>query len=625
MPRPALCWLQAPGLEGLDPQELARAAGLELDRGGVLEAAVVNIPEAQAPADLRLRLLGRPVQWLDLAAEVGGGQPQHRLARAAASLARAAGRASLGTLAPVYTPQANQRVLVAGRGLGALEAARQAALLGHPVLLALPGDDPASPAVGEDPAQVARLAASLPAGIEFSPASRLDNLTGAGGAFQAWLDTPQGQSRQRFGAVLLTPAGGWETEPSPPGLDPSLARPLMDWESQPLSSQPGWRQVAILVGVSRPASAQAFGRALKAALALQGQPRLQVTLLFREALVAVEQGERLYRQARSAGVLMARLAQGDPRVAGEGRTLIWQDQVLGEDLELTPDLVLLSQEISAPWPTFLQNEVLWPPRQRLLPEHARLDGGRTARSGFYILGALRGTAPGGERLAEAAAAAHDLHELLGGGATPLPAVRNLICARCLTCVRVCPHGVPEHQDDHIQPAPAACLACGICAAECPAEAIAPPGWSTAELLEGLKQGLARAPKPALVLFACVQSVMPALASLSRAGRPWPAGLLVQPLNCAGRVGLELILRALSLGAEGVLVAGCHDGMCRSLTGNLRARLATGQAASTLDELGLGADAVGFLHMASNQPQTLARTIEDMYGRLGRPGQAGQGE
>jgi heterodisulfide reductase subunit A len=306
-------------------------------------------------------------------------------------------------------------------------------------------------------------------------------------------------------------------------------------------------------------------------------------------------------------------------VAADGRTLVWQDQVLGEDLELTPDLLLLSEEIAAPWPAFLQNPVLWPNRQQLLPEHARLDGGRTARSGFYVLGALRGTPAGEERLAEAAGAAHDLHELLGGGATPLPAVRDQTCARCLTCVRVCPHGVPRFDVDHIQPAPAACLACGICAAECPAHAIAPPGWSNAEMLEGLKKGLATAPAPALVLMACGQSAMPALAQLSRQGQIWPAGLLVLPLNCAGRVGLELIMRALSLGAAGVLVAGCHDGMCRSLSGNLRARLATGQAARTLTELGLSPEAVSFLHLASNQPQALVSAVESMHQRLGGPG------
>ncbi|MFH1061033.1 MAG: hypothetical protein V1797_20405, partial [Pseudomonadota bacterium] len=92
MPRPVLCWLGGAGLNNLDPAQVARAAGLALDQGGLVEAAVVTAAEAQAPETLKLRLMGKPVQWLDLAAEVGGGDAAHRLARAATAVARAAGR-----------------------------------------------------------------------------------------------------------------------------------------------------------------------------------------------------------------------------------------------------------------------------------------------------------------------------------------------------------------------------------------------------------------------------------------------------------------------------------------------------------------------------------------------------
>jgi len=278
MPRPVLCWLDAPGLQGLEPKSLAGAAGLELDRGGQVEAAVVNIPEVLAPADLRVRLLGLPVQWLDLAAEVGGGDAGHRMARAAVSLARAAGRASLGTLAPVYSPQPDQRVLVAGQGLAALAVARQAALLGHPVLLATPAAQAAAAGADEDPAQVALLAAELPEGIEVAPLSELCDLIGAGGAFQAWIQGPQGKVRRRYGAVVLAPPGHYAMEPPPPGLDASLVRPLSACDPQSLPARDGWRQVAVMVGVGGPAAPEAFSRALVLALALQEQPRVQVTL-----------------------------------------------------------------------------------------------------------------------------------------------------------------------------------------------------------------------------------------------------------------------------------------------------------------------------------------------------------
>jgi heterodisulfide reductase subunit A-like polyferredoxin len=55
-----------------------------------------------------------------------------------------------------------------------------------------------------------------------------------------------------------------------------------------------------------------------------------------------------------------------------------------------------------------------------------------------------------------------------------------MCVGCLTCVRVCPFGVPQISNDHLGVGdvvgaayiePAICHGCGSCASECPAKAI----------------------------------------------------------------------------------------------------------------------------------------------------------
>jgi heterodisulfide reductase subunit A-like polyferredoxin len=46
------------------------------------------------------------------------------------------------------------------------------------------------------------------------------------------------------------------------------------------------------------------------------------------------------------------------------------------------------------------------------------------------------------------------------------------CAACLTCVRVCPYGVPFINEEEVAQIDAAkCQGCGSCAAECPGKAI----------------------------------------------------------------------------------------------------------------------------------------------------------
>jgi F420-non-reducing hydrogenase iron-sulfur subunit len=43
------------------------------------------------------------------------------------------------------------------------------------------------------------------------------------------------------------------------------------------------------------------------------------------------------------------------------------------------------------------------------------------------------------------------------------------------------------------------------------------------------------------------------------------------LPCSGRISVLLILKAFEMGADGVLVSGCHPGDCHYVSGNLQAR------------------------------------------------------
>ncbi|MGD8562239.1 MAG: hydrogenase iron-sulfur subunit [Desulfarculaceae bacterium] len=624
MPEVALIWVDAPGLEGLQPEDLAQAAGLSLDQGGTLEAAVACVSQAAAPPSLRRRLAGKPVKWLDLVAEIGGGDAAHRRGRALLALARSAGQAALGTLPQVYTAKPALNLLVAGAGVAALAVAKEAVALGHPVLLATPFAELDDCGPDEDKELVARLAKELPVGLDTARQSELIYLSGAAGDFLAVLKGPRGEQEFRCGAVALAPPGAYLPQEGQGRLDQEWVQPLSALDPAAVQGQNGqWLYAAVLADLGSPASAPDFDRAVRAALALQQRPRVQAVLIFSEARVASEGGERRFRQARDAGVLCVRPEPGELEIQDGGRRLYWRDRLLDEEIELEPGLLAVADTAAAPRPGFLGNQVLWPSWDWLVPEGPRYSGGRTSRSGLYLLGALRGTPPGLERLSQAAAVAADLHDRLSGslagGPAPLPAVSHDYCASCLTCVRVCPHGAPRFASEHIEAAPAACVACGVCAAECPAEAIAPPGWSNPEMEAGLKRGLEAADGPALVLFACSQSALPALAGLSRQGHQWPAGLLVFPVACAGRVGQQLILKALTLGAGGVLVAGCHEGNCRSVQGNLRARLRTREIRDLLEQIGSNPERVEFLNMASNQPRALARAVDEMTRRIDKNG------
>jgi len=52
---------------------------------------------------------------------------------------------------------------------------------------------------------------------------------------------------------------------------------------------------------------------------------------------------------------------------------------------------------------------------------------------------------------------------------------------------------------------------------------------------------------------------------------YPPNLRIIRVMCSGRVNPFFVLNALRLGADGVLVLGCHPGDCHYLTGNYRTR------------------------------------------------------
>jgi heterodisulfide reductase subunit A-like polyferredoxin len=65
------------------------------------------------------------------------------------------------------------------------------------------------------------------------------------------------------------------------------------------------------------------------------------------------------------------------------------------------------------------------------------------------------------------------------------------CAACLTCVRVCPYGVPRVEEAVAGRAkrrsvidPFRCQGCGTCAGECPAKAIELTRYGEGQLLGG---------------------------------------------------------------------------------------------------------------------------------------------
>ncbi len=92
---------------------------------------------------------------------------------------------------------------------------------------------------------------------------------------------------------------------------------------------------------------------------------------------------------------------------------------------------------------------------------------------------------------------------------------------------------------------------------------------------------------------------------------YPTNVKIVKVPCTGRVDIIHILKALENGADGVFVAGCLEGECHFLKGNLRAKKRVARAQELLNECGVGGDRVVMYNLSSAQGQRFAEIAREM--------------
>lgn len=122
-------------------------------------------------------------------------------------------------------------------------------------------------------------------------------------------------------------------------------------------------------------------------------------------------------------------------------------------------------------------------------------------------------------------------------------------------------------------------------------------------------------EPKIIAFCCYYCAYAAadLAGTMRLQYPPTVRLVEQP--CSGRVDVRVILEAFLQGADGVFVAGCLEGDCHFLKGNLRARKRVAEAKKILTELGLGGERLEMFNLSGSMGPRFKEIVEEMTERI----------
>jgi coenzyme F420-reducing hydrogenase delta subunit len=92
---------------------------------------------------------------------------------------------------------------------------------------------------------------------------------------------------------------------------------------------------------------------------------------------------------------------------------------------------------------------------------------------------------------------------------------------------------------------------------------------------------------------------------------YPTNVRIIRVMCSGRVDPAFVLKAFALGADGVIVAGCHPADCHYINGNEKAAIRGDFLESFLDEAGIEPQRFKVEWIAGSEGRKFAETIKKM--------------
>ena len=96
---------------------------------------------------------------------------------------------------------------------------------------------------------------------------------------------------------------------------------------------------------------------------------------------------------------------------------------------------------------------------------------------------------------------------------------------------------------------------------------------------------------------------------------YPTNVKIIKVPCTGRVDVLTLLKAFESGVDGIYIAGCLEGECHFLKGNLRARKRVKYLKELLKEVGIEPERVEMYNLSSAQGQRFAQIANEMTEKI----------
>jgi F420-non-reducing hydrogenase iron-sulfur subunit len=118
-------------------------------------------------------------------------------------------------------------------------------------------------------------------------------------------------------------------------------------------------------------------------------------------------------------------------------------------------------------------------------------------------------------------------------------------------------------------------------------------------------------EPEIIAFCCNYCAYAAADLAGSRRMQYPSNVRVVHVPCTGKVEMEHILSAFEKGIDGVLIAGCLEGGCHFLEGNLRAKKRSEYLREMLDQIGVGRDRLRMVNLSAAMAPTFVERVKEI--------------
>ncbi|WP_319549933.1 hydrogenase iron-sulfur subunit [Desulfogranum marinum] len=348
--------------------------------------------------------------------------------------------------------------------------------------------------------------------------------------------------------------------------------------------------------------------------------------------------ELFYKGMQSKdGVFMTKAAVTKVEESGSGLVVTAEDTLLGEDLALEVDMVVLAAGME---PTTAQESVI-NLAYRQGPAFLDLDlfdgyadshficfPYETRRTGVYTCGGVRKAETMEETIDDATGAALKAIQCIESanrgvsvhprsGDQTYPDFFMSRCTQCKRCTEECPFGALDDDEKGTPlPNPTRCRRCGTCMGACPERIINFADYSIdmiGSMVKAIEVPDDDEDKLRIAVFVCENDAYPAIDMSGMHRNKMNTLVRFIPVRCLGSVNMVWIKDAMSSGMDGALLLGCKYGddyQCHFVKGSEIATKRMENIGETLGSLGLEPERCGVHEIAISDYDKVPAIVDE---------------